>query len=245
MLSDNGVLPLAVGAKDGWNAAFVYEALALREVGAEKINAYLSGNDAFTDDGYAVAASNLQQLVDAGAFGKSALATSHDEADAAFLGGKAAMRLMGSWFAGSVYTSKDSKVADKVVAATIPMSGSKGSATEFKGGFIESFWVNNNSNNPDEAAEFAKYINEVMGKAAAENSMGFSGWKGDVDLSNLNPLTQQIAEQVKAQTGSVLAWDTSLDDADTVAHLEAVQALFGKKLTPEEFVEAHKEAAEK
>ncbi len=238
-LSAKGVLPLVVGAKDGWNAAFVYEALALREVGAEKINGYLSGSAKFDDPGYAEAARKLQELTAAGAFGKSTLATSHDEADAAFLAGKAAMRLMGSWFAGAVYTNKDSKVQDKVVAAKIPMSAGNGSATEFKGGFIESFWVNGNTAHKEESAAFCKYINEVMGKAAAENSMGFAGWKGDIDTSKLNPLTLAIADQVKTQTGSVLAWDTSLDEAATVTHLEAVQALFGNKLTPEKFVEAH------
>lgn len=240
-LSAKGVLPLVCGAKDGWNAAFVYEALALREVGAEKINAYLSGKAGFDDPGYAEAAKKLQELVAAGAFGKSTLATSHDEADAAFYGGKAAMRLMGSWFAGGVYTNKDSKVQDKVVAAKIPMIAGKGDPNEFAGGFIESFWVNNNTQHKDEAADFCKYINEVMGKAAAENSMGFSGWKGDIDTSKLNPLTLEIAAQVKDQKASVLAWDTSLDEAATATHLEAVQALFGNKITPEEFVKAHQQ----
>lgn len=240
-LSAKGILPLVVGAQDGWNAAFVYEALALKEVGAEKINAYISGNGGFDDPGFAEAARKLQELVKAGAFGKNALATSHDEADSTFVVGKAAMRLMGSWYAGNIFTGKDSVVKDKAVAAKIPVVTGKGSATEFAGGFIESFWVNANTKSKPEAADFCKYINEVMGKAAAENSMGFSGWNGDIDTSKLNPITLQIAEQVKEQTASVLAWDTSLDEEATAAHLEAVQALFANKMTPEEFVKAHQE----
>ncbi len=238
-LSAKGITPLVVGAKDGWNAAFVYEALALREVGAAKINSYLSGKGDFSDPGYAEAAKKLQELNAAGAFGKSPLATSHDEADSAFAAGKAAMRLMGSWYAGNIYTGKDSKVAGKVVAAKIPMVAGKGNATEFAGGFIEAFFINNNTKNKEEAAKFAIYINEVMGKAAAENSLGFSGWKGTIDSSKLNPLTKEIAEQVKTSTSSVLAWDTSLDEETTTTHLEAVQALFGNKMTPEQFVKAH------
>ncbi|MBZ9687209.1 extracellular solute-binding protein [Clostridium estertheticum] len=244
-LSAKGVLPLVVGAKDGWNAAFVYEALALREVGAEKINAVLSGSAAFDDPGFAEAARKLSELSAAGAFGKSPLATSHDEADATFIAGKAAMRLMGSWLAGNVYTNKDTAVKDKIVAAKIPMSSGKGNTDEFAGGFIESFWVNANTKYKDESVQFTKYINEAMGKGAAENSLGFSGWKGEIDNSKLNPLTIQIAEQVKTSKASVLAWDTSLDEAPTTAHLEAVQALFNSKITPKEFMKIHQEALQK
>lgn len=34
----DGITPMASGAKDGWNAAFMYQALALREVGADNVN---------------------------------------------------------------------------------------------------------------------------------------------------------------------------------------------------------------
>lgn len=36
------VVPIASGAKDGWNAAFIYQALALRNVGGKNINAMLN-----------------------------------------------------------------------------------------------------------------------------------------------------------------------------------------------------------
>lgn len=243
-LSGKGQLPLVVGAKDGWNAAFVYEALALREVGAKKINGYLSGSEGFDDPGYAEAARKVKELAAAGAFGKSPLGTSHDEADAAFLAGKAAMRLMGSWYAGNIYTNKESVVKDKVVAARIPIAEGKGDVNEFAGGYIESFWVNGNTKHKEEAVKFCKYINRVMGNKAEENSMGFTGWNDEVDKSKLNPLTVEISNIVKTSTGSVLAWDTSLDEAPTAAHLEAVQALFGgnNKISPEEFVKAHVDA---
>ena len=41
---------MAAGAKDGWNAAFVYQALALREVGATGVNEMLSGKKEFGDE---------------------------------------------------------------------------------------------------------------------------------------------------------------------------------------------------
>ena len=55
----DGVTPLAAGAKDGWNAAFVYQALALREVGATGVNEMLSGKKEFGDEGYKKAAQKV------------------------------------------------------------------------------------------------------------------------------------------------------------------------------------------
>jgi len=78
-LSASGVIPLASGAKDGWNAAFVYQALALREVGATNVNAMLSGAKPFTSEGYIDAANRVVELYNAGAFGKSPLEENNDD----------------------------------------------------------------------------------------------------------------------------------------------------------------------
>jgi len=242
--SAKGIVPIVNGSKDAWNACFIYEAIALKSVGAANENAFLSGKAKFDDPGYLDAAKKVQELIAAGAFGKTTLGTSHDEADAAFLSGKAAMRVMGSWFAGSVYTNKDSVVKDKVVAVNIPtIAGGKGSDKEFAGGFTEAFFVNNNTKHKKEAAEFDKFINEAMGNGADELSSGFSGWKGTIDTSKQNALYKQVAEIVKGGTASVLAWDTSLDSAKAQVHYDDVQALFGNKVTPDVFVKTQADAS--
>ena len=239
-----GILPMANGSKDAWNACFVYEALALKTVGATNVNAFLSGKAKFDDPGYIDAAKKLQELVAAGAFGKTTLGTTNDEADSAFISGKAAMRLTGSWFAGSVSTNKDSVVKDKVVAINIPIiTGGKGSNKEFAGGFTDTFFVNNNTKHKKESAEFDKFICEEMGNRADEISLGFTGWKGTLDTSKQTPLYKQIAETTKGSTGSVLAWDTSLDSAKAQVHYDDVQALFGSKVTPEAFVKTQADAS--
>lgn len=105
----DGVTPLAAGAKDGWNAAFVYQALALREVGATGVNEMLSGKKEFGDEGYKKAAQKVSDLYKLGAFGENPLEQGNDDANAAFENGKAAMRIMGSWFANNVYTDEAAK----------------------------------------------------------------------------------------------------------------------------------------
>ena len=103
----DGVTPIAAGAKDGWNAAFIYQAMALREVGAADINSMLAGETDFGGDGYKNAADKVVELYNAGAFGKNPLESGNDDANSAFISGTAAMRIMGSWFANQVYTDSD------------------------------------------------------------------------------------------------------------------------------------------
>jgi raffinose/stachyose/melibiose transport system substrate-binding protein len=237
----DGVTPLVAGAKDGWNAAFIYQALAMREVSAENINKMLSGEIPFgEDEGYKAAAEKVLELYNAGAFGKNPLEAGNDDANSAFISGKAGMRIMGSWFANQVYTDDTATInPDKVVACKIPMIDGKGNASDYCGGFIESFWVNKNTKYADEAAKFAIYINEQMGKAAYETGTGFCGWNVELDESALNPLFVQIKDLVAEGQTSVLAWDTSLEANPATVHNEQVQTLFAPDADVDTFIEEH------
>lgn len=242
----DGVTPLASGAKDGWNAAFIYQALALREVGADGINQMLRGEVEFGDEAYKEAAQKVVDLYTMGAFGENPLEQGNDDANAAFGTGKAAMRLMGSWYANGLYTDGNTTIdLENVVATKIPMISGKGNETDYCGGFVESFWVNRNTAYPKEAAEFSIYINEKMGVAACETGSGFSGWKVEVDESNLNPLFIQIKDLLLEGTTGVLAWDTSLESEAAAVHNEAVQRLFESSADVDKFMEQHEEVINK
>lgn len=240
----DNITPMASGAKDGWNAAFMYQALALREVGAENVNAMLQGEVAFgEDEGYTDAAQKVIDLYNMGAFGKNPLEGGNDDANAAFGSGKAAMRLTGSWYANSIYTDEQTTInPESVVAVGIPMIEGKGNASDYCGGFVESFWVNKNTAYPEEAAKFAIYINEKMGVACYETGSGFSGWTTEADESNLNPLFIQIKDLLAEGKTGVLAWDTSLDSEPATIHNEQTQTLFAPGADVDSFVQAHKDA---
>lgn len=237
------VTPIASGAKDGWNAAFIYQALALREVGATDINAMLSGTSDFGGDGYKNAAQKVSDLYNMNAFGKNPLEQSSNDADAAFGSGKAAMRLMGSWYANNVYTDSSFTIDPaNVVALKIPMISGKGNESDYCGGFVESFWVNKATAYPEEAAKFDIYINEKMGIAAYETGSGFSGWTTEADESKLNPLFIGIKDLLAEGQEGVLAWDTSLDSEPATVHNEMVQTLFAPGADLDAFMEEHEAA---
>ena len=242
----DGVTPIAAGAKDGWNAAFIYQALALREVGASGINDMLTGQVEFGDEGYTAAAEKLVELYNMGAFGRNPLESGNDDANAAFGNERAAMRIMGSWFANGLYTDETATIdPSNVVALNMPLVAGKGDVSDYAGGFVESFWVNKNTADKDEAAKFAIYINERMGVAAYETGTGFSGWTTEADESNLNPLFVQIKEILANSKEGVLAWDTSLDSEPATIHNEMVQTLFAPNADVSAFIEEHKAAINK
>jgi len=241
-----GVTPIAAGAKDGWNAAFIYQALALREVGASNVNDMLTGKVEFGDEGYTEAANKLVGLYNMGAFGKNPLESGNDDANAAFGNERAAMRIMGSWLANGLYTDKTATIdPSNVVALNMPVVAGKGNVTDYAGGFVESFWVNKNTKDKEEAAKFAIYINEKMGVAAYETGTGFSGWTTKADESKLNPLFIQIKEILGKSKDGVLAWDTSLNSEPATIHNEMVQTLFAPNADVSAFIEAHKAAINK
>lgn len=238
----DGVTPLASGAKDGWNAAFIYQALAMREEGAENVNAMLAGDTEFGEDGYRKAAEKVADLYEKGAFGANPLEQGNDDANAAFGTGKAAMRLMGSWYANGLFSDETITIdPENVVALNIPMiSDGTSKASDYCGGFIESFWVNNNTEYADEAAKFALYINEKMGVASYETGTGFSGWTTEADESQLNPLFIQIKDLLAQSETGVLAWDTSLDSEPATIHNEMVQTLFAPDADIDAFIDEQK-----
>ena len=162
----------------------------------------------------------------------------------AFENGKAAMRIMGSWFANNVYTDEAATInPEEVVALKIPMiSDGNGESTDYCGGYVESFWVNNNTKYKEEAAKFCIYINEKMGVASYETGSGFSGWTTKADESKLNPLFIQIKDLLAEGKQGVLAWDTSLESEPAAVHNEQVQTLFADGADINEFIDEHKAA---
>jgi len=239
----DGITPIASGAKDGWRAGFDYQAIALREVGAENINKMLRGEVGFDDPGYKAAADKVIELYNAGAFGANPLEAGNDDCNAAFVTGKAAMQFMGSWFASNPYTDPATTInPDRIVALKIPTIEGKGNPTDYCGGFVDAFWVNKATKYPEQAVDFQIYISEAMGKAIYENGIGLCGWNVQLDESKLTPLFIQIKGLLNEGTASVLAWDTSLDSNTAAIHNEQAQALLSPGASSDDFVAEHQAA---
>ncbi len=236
----DGVTPLALGAKEGWLAGSLYEALAMNEVGAKKVNDVLLGMEPFDDNGFRTAAEKMVELSKKGVLGKNPLEDDSSAADAKFFNGKAAMRYNGSWFCGTI-ENDPSGIKDHVTVVKFPVTSTSSDPTDYSGGSNSSFFVNKGTKNPKEAADFAVYITRAMGTQAMELGSGYSTWNTYEVVSKLTKTFKSTLDLYNASTNGVLTWDTILEDNPASIHLEQAQSLLLPNADVDAFIKAHKE----
>lgn len=99
-LAKTDIIPISVGAKDGWRAAMMLEGFAY-SIDPEITKKIVEGDAKFSDAPYEEAAQIMKELMDMGAFSKNVALTGIDEALPLFESGKAAMMANGSWAVAS------------------------------------------------------------------------------------------------------------------------------------------------
>ena len=99
-LAKTDIIPISVGAKDGWCAAMMLEGFAY-SIDPEITKKIVEGDAKFSDAPYEEAAQIMKELMDMGAFSKNVALTGIDEALPLFESGKAAMMANGSWAVAS------------------------------------------------------------------------------------------------------------------------------------------------
>ena len=95
-LSDKGVTPIIVGAKDRWPLLGWYSYLAQRIGGVDLYNEVCSGDKNFTEDAYVQAGEEIKALAKKG-FINGCMSVDATTAEALFAAGKGAILITGSW----------------------------------------------------------------------------------------------------------------------------------------------------
>ena len=150
----NGIIPLALFAKEKWPGVQLFDILASRKEsrGITKLDL---GEGKASEEAYVSAAQKTVELVKAGLLPKGAFNLSSDEAGALFKEGKAAMYLSGAWSMKNLGTD----MGDKVGILYYPFEDAKDAdAVRWNmsgGGYNSGFGVSPNSKNKDIAAKYA------------------------------------------------------------------------------------------
>lgn len=238
VFSENDIIPITTSIKERWVIGMLFEAIAVKAVGAQQVFKTLTKDGgSFADPQYLYAAEKIMELLDAGAFNSDAAAISRDEAEVPLKTGEAAMYYMGSWASGTV-DADDSVDKGKFQFIAFPLlPEGKGTATEFNGGGADGIMINASAAHPEEAATFVKYFCENLCREDYQAGNYLPLWKDmQVDESQIGAVTKNIVEVTSEATDFILWWDTLLEGADVTTYQDALDAMLLKQITPEAFV---------
>ncbi|MBN2984600.1 MULTISPECIES: extracellular solute-binding protein [Cohnella] len=241
-LADNGVAPIALGNKDRWTGSLWYMYLADRFAGQEALSNAIGGSGSFGDESLVKAAAEVQALVDAGAFVKGFNGLSNEEGKAEFLNGNAAMYMMGTWELPNFTTNEDipKEFRDSVGFFKFPTAdGGKGNIDSWVGGPGVGLFVAENSKVKDEAKAFVEYFVQKWGELSVTGAGVIPATKVDTSALQLPQLYVDLFNEMNRASSITLFADVQMPAAAAETHLNAIQSLFGKAVTPEQFSEEH------
>ncbi|WP_341279023.1 extracellular solute-binding protein [Paenibacillus sp. FSL H8-0537] len=244
-LSENGIAPIALGNKDRWTGSLWYMYLADRIAGQQTLSGAINGEGAFTDEGLLQAATEVQTLVDSNAFVKGFNGLSNEEAKSEFLNGKAAMYMMGTWELPNFTTNEDipKEFRDSVGFFKFPkVEGGKGDINSWVGGPGVGLFVSENSAVKAEAKAFVEYFVTQWGEQAVTGAGVIPATKVDTSSMELPQLYIDLFNEMNQASSITLFADVQMQASAAETHLNMIQALFGKAVTPEKFSEEHDKA---
>lgn len=241
-LTSNGVAPIALGNKDRWTGSLIYMFLAERFAGQEALASAINGKGSFADEGLMKAATEVQSLVDSNAFIKGFNGLSNEEAKSEFLNGKAAMYVMSTWELPNFTTNEDipQEFRDSVGFFKFPEAeGGKGNINSWVGGPGVGLFVSENSKVKDEAKKFTEYFVSKWGEQAVTGAGVIPATKVDTGSLTLPQLYIDLFNEMNQATSITLYADVQMQANAAETHLNQIQALFGKAITPETFAAEH------
>ena len=241
-LTSNGVAPIALGNKDRWTGSLIYMFLAERFAGQEALASAINGKGSFADEGLMKAATEVQSLVDSNAFIKGFNGLSNEEAKSEFLNGKAAMYVMSTWELPNFTTNEDipQEFRDSVGFFKFPEAeGGKGDINSWVGGPGVGLFVSEDSKVKDEAKKFTEYFVSKWGEQAVTDAGVIPATKVDTASLTLPQLYIDLFNEMNQATSITLYADVQMQANAAETHLNQIQALFGKAITPETFAAEH------
>lgn len=202
-LAKTDIVPISVGAKDGWCAAMMVEGFAY-SIDPQITKKIVDGVAKFSNEPYTKASEVMKELMDLGAFSKNVALTGIDEALPMFETGKAAMMANGSW----AVAAGAEKMGEDLGYFYYPVINDEDVDNYGKncaGGVKQNsgMMVYAGTKHPEEAAALCqavaelrcKYVYEVKGNPFTVYKPDVMGWKYDKEFADpVNQLASDMQE---------------------------------------------------
>lgn len=247
VFNEDGIQPIALGNKDAWTGSLWYMYLADRIGGTNVLNAAIDRSGTFEDPALIEAAEKVQNLVNLNGFIKGFNGLTNDEAKGMFMNEQAAMYLMGTWELPNYTTNEDvpQEFKDSIDYLNFPTVDGKGDMDSFVGGTGVGLFVAEDSDVKEEAKKFAAFFVKEWGEKSVTKAGVISASKMDISSLDLPQMYIDIFEELNSASNITLFADVQMSPGVAQTHLDAIQALFGNSITPEEFAKLHEEALSK
>lgn len=243
-LDDSGVEPIALGNRDAWTGSLWYMILSDRLGGPETLNSAIDRSGSFEDPALQEAAAKIQELVDLGAFNDGHNALSDDEAKSLFMNSQAAMYMIGTWDLPNYTVNEDipQEFRDSIGYFNFPTVDGEGDMKSWVGGTGVGLFAAENSDVKAEAKDFIAFFLEKWGEEAVTGAGVIPGTKVNTDNIDVPDLYVDIFDELNSASNITLFADVQMSPEVAQVHLDAIQALYGGEMSPEEFVQVQEKA---
>ncbi|MGP4111097.1 extracellular solute-binding protein [Streptomyces sp. 4N509B] len=245
-LTAEGITPFALAGSEPWTELMWLEYLLDREGGPEVFQTIQGGDmSAWNDPAVLSMAENVEQLVDAGAFGDNfrSVQYGNDAASTLFARGDAAMHLMGAWeYSNQLGNQPEFAEADLAYTAFPVIEGGAGDPNGVVGNPTNYWSIHSNVEGErlDAAVEFMKLMaTEDYAQALIDNG-DIPATSNAADLLDSAPNPEFATwqyEMINNATSFQLSWDQALTPQYAQPMLNAIQELFAGQIGPQEFVD--------
>jgi raffinose/stachyose/melibiose transport system substrate-binding protein len=248
-LKDNGVTPFSLANKTKWTSSMYYMYLVDRLAGPSVFAAAANRNGGtFEDPVFVKAGQMIQDLVKMGAFieGFNGLDYDTGQSRMPVYADKAAMELMGTWQIATYKDENEEFYKNKLGFFPFPaVEGGKGDPTSVVGTVGDNYYhISSKCQFPEDAFKMITYLID-------DESVKFRVETGRippvVGVSKMleDPVLQEVIKLVEGAASVQLWYDQYLPPELGEVHKDAMQALFGLEITPEEAAKRHEDAAKK
>lgn len=231
-LLDEGIVPIGVSDKEGWQGGHLLSMALSSEVGSDGMDALLNGGAAWDSPDVVSALRLWEDFMDAGYLPESPTALSYDGGNALFYSGEAAMLPTGSWLVPEIEDNVDFEVG------YVPFPSGDGPGI-FTGGLGSGPFISAGTTETEAALKFVDFLaSQAHGQWTVENLGSIPPMPIDTNDLQVSPLFGQVLEDTSELSGGSgdLGYniDVLVTDVFNEAMFDGVQAILSGQKDAEE-----------
>ncbi len=230
-ISEAGLVPMAFGDADGWPGGHLLSMALSSAVGADGMQALISGEQSWDSPEVVDALRFWQEANENGWLPESPTSIDYDTMTSLYISGEAAMIPTGSWFINDLAADAEFE------SGYVPFPAPDGEGV-FAGGLGSGPFVAANTDNPEGAIELLDFLaSEEHGQWTVENLHTIPPQPVDTSGLEVSPLFAQVLENVAGLAeGGDFGYniDVLATEAFNEAMFDGMQAILTDQATPEE-----------